>query len=129
MARRCPVLLLLAGGRSWREIMDVAFCSSSSIQGVSKALKSEGNEGVLEQKERCTVTVAWWVMVVLRWLHNHTPREIGFDRWRWTCRLLALTLRDSHRVRISAETIRRTLNAHGLVWRRPRPVVGPRDPE
>ena len=30
---------------------------------------------------------------------------------------------------VSAETVRRCLHAQGLVWRRPRPVLGPTDPQ
>lgn len=129
VARRCHVLLLLCQGRSWREIMSVTFCSSSLIRNVCRTVKERGVEGVLGATERRSIAVAWWVMVMLRWLQNHTPRDFGFFRWRWTCGLLALLLWESRRLRISAETIRRTLRQHGFVWRRPRPVVGPKDPE
>jgi transposase len=37
-------------------------------------------------------------------------------------------LRDDYRVRVSRETVRRRLRAHDLVYRRPRPVLGPKDP-
>jgi transposase len=92
-------------------------------------MASGGIDAVLGRSEQRPMVVAWWVMVVLRWLQNHTPREFGFLRWRWTCESLAWLLWDLHRVRISGETIRRALHQHGFVWRRPRPVVGPKDPE
>jgi putative transposase len=66
---------------------------------------------------------------VVRWLLQFTPRDFGFFRSRWSCELLALLLRDQHGLRFSAETIRRGLHRMNFVWRRPRPVVGPRDPE
>lgn len=129
VSRRCHVLLLLSDAWSWREIMAVAFCSSSLIRNVSNAMQSGGVDAVLGRSEQRSIVVAWWVMAVLRWLQNHTPREFGFLRWRWTCGLLARMLWDSYRVRVSAETIRRGLHQHRFVWRRPRPVVGPKDPE
>ena len=129
IARRGQVLLLLADGRSWREIMKVTYCSSSFISSVCQAMKAGGIDAVLERVGPQSTVVTWWMMVVLRWLQNCTPRDFGFLRWRWTCELLARTLWDSYRFRISSETIRRTLHQHGFVWRRPRPVVGPEDPE
>jgi transposase len=120
ISRRGHVLLLLAEGRSWREIMRITFCSSSLIRNVSHAMQAGGIDGVLGRKEQRSIAVVWWVMVVLRWLQNRTPHDFGFLRWRWTCGLLALMLWDSYRVRLSAETIRRALHQHGFVWRRPR---------
>jgi putative transposase len=43
--------------------------------------------------------------------------------------LLALLLREREDIRLSPETVRRGLHRMAFVWRRPRPVVGPRDPE
>jgi len=36
---------------------------------------------------------------------------------------------DTHQVTVSAETVRRCLHRQDLVWRRPRPVPGPHDPQ
>lgn len=128
VARRGHVLLLLDEHRGWREIMEITYCRSSFVTSVRQAMISGGVDAVLGRTDQRSVTIAWWVLVVLRWLQHHTPRDFGFLRWRWTCGLLALMLWDTHRVRISAETIRRTLHHHGFAWRRPRPVVGPKDP-
>jgi hypothetical protein len=37
-------------------------------------------------------------------------------------------LREDHRVTVGRETVRRWLRDAGLVWRRPRPVIRPKDP-
>jgi putative transposase len=66
--------------------------------------------------------------VLVRWIKRHTPRDFGYCRSRWCCSTLLLVLFDTQRVKISAETVRRWLHASGLVWRRPRPVLGPADP-
>jgi len=53
----------------------------------------------------------------------------GFFRSRWSCALLALLLWEREGVKLSPETVRRGLHRMEFVWRRPRPIVGPRDPE
>jgi len=75
------------------------------------------------------VTVAHWLIVVVHWLLQGTPRDFGFFRARWSCGLLAMLLWKQQGLRLSPETIRRELHRIEFVWRRPRPVVGPRDPK
>jgi putative transposase len=57
------------------------------------------------------------------------PRDFGFLRSRWACATLVLLLREVHDLSVSRETVRRWLHRGGLVDRRPRPVLGPSDPE
>jgi hypothetical protein len=38
-------------------------------------------------------------------------------------------LDENHGAQVSRETVRRRLHDDGLVWRRPRPVLGPKDPQ
>jgi transposase len=40
---------------------------------------------------------------------------------------LVLLLWEEHRINVSAETVRRNLAREQIVWRRPRPVLGPKD--
>jgi putative transposase len=42
---------------------------------------------------------------------------------------VAVVLREDHGVRVGRETVRLWLRAEGLVWRRPRPTIRPKDPE
>jgi transposase len=74
-------------------------------------------------------TVPDWHILLCQWLLTKTPRDFGFFRQRWSAALLAALLEEEHGIRLSAETVRRGLHALGFVWRRPRPVVGPTDPE
>src|SRR5262249_59514320 len=55
--------------------------------------------------------------------------ELGFARSGWSCAAVGVVLRDDHAVPVGGETVRRWLRAAGLVWRRPRPVLRPKDPE
>jgi putative transposase len=127
-ARRALVLLLLADGRSYHEISAAMFASPSLIAAVKRDFAAGGVARVLGH-EHPPCVVASWLMLIVRWLVNHTPRDFGFFRSRWSCALLTLLLWEQHRLRLSPETVRRGLHQAGFVWRRPRPVVGPRDPE
>ena len=42
---------------------------------------------------------------------------------------MAELLEEEQDIKVSAETIRRVLHRLGFVWRRPRPIVGPIDPD
>jgi putative transposase len=128
VARRALVLLLLAEGRSYRDIGAAAFASPAMIASVKKNFAAGGVARVLGREER-PFAVAYWLIVVVRWLLHKTPRDFGFFRSRWSCAALALLLWEREGIRLSAETVRRGLHQMEFVWRRPRPVVGPRDPE
>jgi putative transposase len=127
-ARRALILLLLEQGCSYREIGGASFASPTLIRSVKRdfatgrlprTLRSEG------QPSR----VPSWLVIVVRWLLKTTPTEFGFFRTRWSCALLALLLWEREGVRLSPETLRRGMHRMQFVWRRPRPIVGPRDPE
>ncbi len=64
-----------------------------------------------------------------RWVAKQTPEDFGFFRSRWSCETVAHILAFEHGIRVSVETVRRVLHRLGYVWRRPRPVVGPVDPD
>jgi putative transposase len=127
-ARRALVLLLLDDERSYRQIGKAAFASPTLIAAVKRDFHAGGLARVIE-RERREVSIAYWLIVVMRWLLQFTPQDFGFFRSRWSCELLALLLREREDIRLSPETIRRGMHRMEFVWRRPRPVVGPRDPE
>jgi putative transposase len=127
-ARRALVLLLLADEYSYRQIGRAAFASPTLVAAVKRDFHAGGLARVLEQ-ESPEVSIASWLIIVARWLLRFTPQDFGFFRSRWSCELLALLLREREDIRLSPETVRRGLHRMAFVWRRPRPVVGPRDPE
>jgi transposase len=128
LARRALVLLLLDQGRSYREIRAATLASPTMIRAVKKAWDDGRAARVLGTEER-TVVVAAWLLIVVRWLLAKTPQDFGFFRTRWSCALLAMLLWEQEKIRVSPETVRRALARQEFVWRRPRPVVGPRDPD
>jgi hypothetical protein len=127
-ARRALILLLLAEGRSYRELMASTLAGPAMISAVKKDWQAGGVSRALGTEER-SYLVPYWLIVVVRWLLHKTPRDFGFFRTRWSCALLALLLWQQENVSISPETVRRGLARMEFVWRRPRPVVGPRDPQ
>jgi putative transposase len=92
-ARRALVLLLLDDACSYRQIGRAAFASPTLIAAVKRDFQSGGLARVLESEPR-QVSVAYWLIVVMRWLLHFTPQDFGFFRSRWSCELLALLLRE-----------------------------------
>ena len=128
---RAHVLLLLADQLSWSLIAAVLFTSTSTINRWRRRYLHQGLEGVLPTPGRSRRS--WWspvwVALVFRWVTSQTPRDFGFFRSRWTCATVVVLLQEDHGIRVSRETVRRWLHEQDLVWRRPRPVLGPKDPQ
>ena len=127
---RAHILLLLADGHTWASVGELLFCSSRTIDRWVKRFQAEGIEGLAGYKPgRPFRFAADWVAVVVGWVTTRTPRDFGFLRSRWCCEAVALLMLSLHDVEVGRETVRRWLHRGGLVYRRPRPVVGPRDPD
>jgi putative transposase len=125
---RAHILLLLADGHTWETVTAMLFCSSRTIDRWVKRFHEEGVEGVAGHKpgRRFRFDPAC-MAVVISWVINKLPRDFGFLRSRWTCGTLALLLWSRHDLEVSPETVRRWLHWGDMVYRRPRPTVGPRD--
>lgn len=127
---RAHILLLLADGHSWSRITAMLFTSPRTISRWKQRFERDGVPAVCGVScGRPRVLGMWWMAVVIRWVLAKTPRDFGFLRSRWSCATLVLLLWEEERISISAETIRRQLHSEQIVWRRPRPVLGPKDPE
>jgi putative transposase len=127
---RAHVVLLLADRYAWNQIAAMLFTTPRTISRWKKRFERDGVESVFGgSRGRPLVLVAWWVAVVVRWVIQKTPRDFGFLRSRWSCGTLVLLLWEQQHLHVSAETVRRHLAREQLVWRRPRPVLGPKDPE
>ena len=126
---RAHILLLLAEGHSWALIADVLFTSASTINRWRQRFLDGGLDAVVgPRRARAPSWAAWWGVLVLQWVTLRCPTDFGFVRSRWTCATVAQLLREDHAVRVSRETVRRCLRQAELVWRRPRPVLRPKDP-
>src|SRR6266850_2516613 len=127
---RTHLLLLLAQGYSWAVIAGVLFCSTRTIARWKTRVQGVGLTAVLGPPPTPQPRLGtWWSTVVAGWVTEWTPRHFGFLRSRWCCGVIVLLLLEIHHVQVSPETVRRWLQREQLVWRRPRPVVGPTDPQ
>jgi putative transposase len=125
---RSHILLLLADGHTWATVCALLFCSSRTIDRWVKRFHQEGVEGVAGPKPgRPFRFAASWVAIVVAWVTKQAPRDFGFLRGCWCCEAVALLMLREHNVEVSRETVRRWLHRGDLVYRRPRPVLGPTD--
>lgn len=128
---RAHILLLLAEGYSWAVIAGVLFCSTRTIARWKTRVETEGlGAAVLGPSLPPAAGLGGgWSQGVAAWVTECSPRDFGFLRSRWCCGGIVLLLVEIHELGVSPETVRRWLHREQLVWRRPRPVVGPTDPE
>lgn len=125
---RAHILLLLADGHSWSTVATFLFCSSRTIDRWVKRFHQEGAEAVAgHQPGRPCRFGAAWVAVVINLVSSKVPRNFGFLRSRWCCEVVALLRRELHQVEVRRATVRRWLHRGTLVYRRPRPLLGPTD--
>jgi transposase len=129
VARRAHVLLLLDDGLSYRNVRVFLYASNDLIADCVRRFRAGGIHLALESDGQPPAADADWLPSVKDWLTNATPQDFGYFRQRWTCAMLAAVLAWVKGIHVSAETIRRGLHRAGFVWRRPRPVLGPTDPE
>jgi transposase len=128
-ARRAHMVLLVAEGWSYREVRAITFASFDLIRDCVLSFQEGGSAAVLKEDQEQAAIVPRWLLTVQRWLQTRTPQDFGYFRSRWSCAALAETLAWETGTRLSGESVRRGLVRLGWVWRRPRPVVGPTDPQ
>src|SRR5262245_61678400 len=125
---RAHLILLLADGYSWALIAAVLYCSSATIARWQQRFTDGRVPALLGAPRGRPPLAAHWAALVVDWVGRLTPRAFGWLRSRWCCAVLALTLWQEHQVAVSRETVRRWLHRAAFVWRRPRPVLRPKDP-
>jgi len=127
---RAHILLLLADGHSWAFVCTLLFCSSRTIDRWVKRFDAEGVEGLAGYKPGRPFRFAGsWVATVVEWVTKKAPRDFGFLRSRWCCAAVAFVLLRDYQIEVSRETVRRWMHRGNLVYRRPRPTLGPTDEE
>lgn len=128
---RMHILLLVADGHSPSQIARALYCSRTTVYAVARRFAQGGEVAFEDQQrrgpppkldERAQERIEALVDQAEPWI-------LGWLRSRWTCTLLARQLLAEQGLLVSRQTLRRTLHRWGFVWRRPRPVPPPGDPE
>lgn len=126
--RRALIVLHSASGKGYRWIAEALLAAFDTIASV-RASWTEGRTGEALGSEPAERPIPWWHVQVTQWASLQTPAAFGFHRTRWSCEMLSWVLQEQAGIRRSPETVRRGMTRLGFVWRRPRPVVGPTDPD
>jgi transposase len=127
---RAHVLLLLGDGHPWATIIAVLYTSPTTIARWKRRFDRGGVDEVFGRKRgRPRTGVHFWASLVVRWVLTMSPASFQFARSRWSCEAVAVVLREDYRVSVGRETVRLWLRSSGLVWRRPRTVIRPKDPD
>jgi len=126
---RAHILLLLDAEHPWATISAVLFCSFSTISRWKRRFEAEGVDAVFGHQRGRQSSIHFWATLVVRWVLTLSPADFRFARSRWSCEAVAVVLREDFRVTVGRETVRLWLHHAGLVWRRPRPVIRPKDPD
>jgi putative transposase len=127
---RAHIILLLADGRTWALIGVFLYCSSKTIALWKDRFEQGGVEALLGQERGRPATLRGrWAATAVGWVRHRWPGDFGLSRSRWCCRAVVVLMLGVHGVSVSEETVRRWLRSDGLVWRRPRPALSPRDPQ
>ncbi|MDB5312364.1 MAG: transposase [Gemmataceae bacterium] len=130
VGHRAHILLLLDAGHPWETISAVLFCSLGTISRWKARFEADGVDAVFGRpRGRKRSGFHIWAALVVRWVLTLSPADCRFARSRWSCEAAAVVLREDYRVTVGRETVRRWLRDAGLVWRRPRPVIRPKDPD
>jgi transposase len=126
---RAHILLLLHERVTWNLIATLLFTSPSTIARWKQRFETQGLAAITEEQRGRPRRLSWkWLAIIVLWVTTKTPRDFGFLRSRWSCATLVLVLVEKHDLQVSVETVRRWLHQKCFVWRRPRPVLGPKDP-
>jgi transposase len=126
---RAHILLLLDAGHPWATVSAVLFCSLSTVSRWKRRFEAEGVDAVFGHQRGRQSSSHFWATLVVRWVLTLSPVDFHFARSRWSCEAVAVVLREDFRVAVGRETVRLWLRNAGLVWRRPRPVIRPKDPD
>jgi putative transposase len=124
---RAHVRLLLDDGHPGALIAAVLVTRSSTINRWRRRYSGGGLDAVLTHPSRGRRS--GWPALVVRMALTFTPGDFGFVRGRGTCEAVAVARGEEYRLGVGRETARRWRHRAGPVYRRPRPVLGPKAPD
>ena len=123
-ARRCRIILLLAEGKTIREVCVLVDCVRSTAYRTLYQFEEYGMDGLRDQRtkrkpHKATTEVREQLLSYL----DRGPRDFGWQRSNWTLELLALQLARDTDVTLRTGHLRRILKEEGCRRGRPRPAL------
>jgi len=123
-AQRCRIILLLAEGRSVREVHSRVGCVRSTVYTTLYRFEEQAMDAFLDRRlhrepRKATPAVRQQLLDYL----DHTPRQYGWQRASWTLELLTLQLERDTQVDLSPSHIRQVLRSEQCRRGRPRPAL------
>jgi transposase len=124
------ILLLLALGLSPSLVAQVLFCSVRTVyRSRAHWLQQTGPFAPARDEPARPYPLSLTAQRRLRSWLKKAPAVFGWCRTRWSCATLALSWAQECGQQVSAETMRRWLQALDFRWKRTKPVAKDSDPE
>lgn len=132
--RRCQILLASSRGERATHIARSLSCDDQTVRNAIKAYNHKGVSALQEGSSRPRTIHAAFTQEsaqALRGLLRRSPREVGKDTSVWTLELAAEVSFETGltRERVSAETVRATLERLGVRWLRAKEWIASPDPQ
>ena len=128
--RRYQAILLLGQGKPVLEVSQALGCSRASVYQWHRAWRAGGVAGLAEGRHtgrRRTLDAAAETRLD-GWLEAGDPQAHGYHATGWTAPLLQTEL-TKHTCGVGVRTVRRALDRLEWHWKRPKYVLGRRDPD
>ncbi len=132
--RRCQILLASSRGEHATHIALSLSCDDQTVRNAIKAFNSKGVLALTEGSSRPRTIYAAFneqSISALRALLHRSPRDLGKDTSVWTLELAAQVSFEEGltKERVSAETVRATLERLGVRWLRAKEWIASPDPQ
>jgi transposase len=132
--RRCQIILASSRGQRAPNIALNIGCNEQTVRDVIKAFNARGLDAlnrVSSRPHRINAALACGGAEKLRTLLHQSPRNFGKPTSLWTLKLAAEICFEQGLTpkRVSAETIRATLERLGIKWKRAKHWISSPDPE
>ena len=129
LCRRATAVLLVLKGKAKSEVARLLQAGRSSVIRWVKWYESAGIDGLISKRTgRPPVQPKGLLIDVLKLLIERKPRDLGYQRSRWSTELLSLVIKRALGLVVHSSTIRRLLPKAGIVWRRAAPTLRIKDP-
>jgi transposase len=132
--RRCQILLASAAGQKAIDIAHNLHCDDQTVRNAVHDFNTHGLEALTAGSHAPHTTRAAFDAAAverLRALLHQSPRLFGHPTSLWTLELVAeeAFAQGLSATRVTGETVRATLQRHGISWRRAKHWITSPDPE